>query len=85
MTPVEVVWYDAYDMDGWMSHNDAALNSPPEQRGQLARTRGWLYSRDDFKVVVAMTWAPEVDRRDEASMRGIMVIPMGMVVEVIEQ
>jgi hypothetical protein len=85
MKAVEVVWHDAFDMSGWMSLNDMVANCPPEQKGQLSRTRGWLHSEDEFKVVLAMTWAPDVDRRDEESMRGIMVIPRGMVVEIIDQ
>ena len=85
MKAVEVVWYDAFDVDGWLSTNDMAANCPPEQKGQLARTRGWLCFEDENKVVVAMTWAPEVDRKDEESLRGIMVIPKGMVVEILEQ
>lgn len=86
MKRVEVVWYDAFDVDvGWTSANNVDFNCPPQQRGTLARTRGWLHSRDDNKVVIAMTWAPESEGRDEDSMRGVFVIPAGMVEDVIDQ
>jgi hypothetical protein len=82
---VEVVWYDVFDIAGWMSPNDMGVNFPPEQRGQLVRTRGWLYSEDENKVIICRDWAQEVDRKDEESIRGAIAIPRGMIVEVIEQ
>jgi hypothetical protein len=85
MKAVEVVWYDAFDISTWLSRDEVGINFPPESRGKLCRTRGWLVHQDEYKLVVSQTWCPEVESRDEAIVSGNLVVPMGMVVEVIEQ
>jgi hypothetical protein len=85
MKRVEVVWYDAYDMSSWMSRVEMARFFPSDHKGKLQRSRGWLYTEDENKVVIAMTWSSEVDRDDEESLAGVLAIPKGWVVEVIDQ
>lgn len=85
MKAVTVIWYDVFDISGWLSVNDMAVNFPSDQKGQLVRTRGWLYAQDEYKIVVARDWASDVTRTDEESLRGTIAIPKGMVKEIIEE
>lgn len=84
MKPVEVTWYDAYDLSAWYSSDELARLAPTgTKRGALVKTRGWLVFEDELKVVVARDWQPEVDEPGEESMAAVMVIPKGMVEEII--
>lgn len=85
MKAVEIVWYDAFDINAWFSRIELDALIAEKAKSSLCRSRGWLYYKDDDRVVLVMTNQPEVERADEESMAGILVIPRGMVKEIIEQ
>lgn len=82
MRAVEVVWEDAWDIQDWFSRVD--LDATLLEKDMTCRTRGWLYSEDEKRLVVVMTTNPTA-RPDEESMAGVLVIPRGMIKEIIYQ
>lgn len=80
---VEVTWTDAYDMSDWQSEKET-LSRINEDKGFLVKTRGWLVQEDDQRIAVARDWSPNAETIDMHSLRGIMVIPKGWIIEVRE-
>lgn len=84
MKAVEVVWQDAYDVDSWFSKAELDAWLVEKQRSGVCHSLGWLYLQDDTRLVLVMTHQPDVERADEESVAGALVIPVGMVIEVRE-
>lgn len=85
MKAVEVIWKDAYDINAWFSRVELDAALAEKAKSGICRSRGWLYFEDEERVVLAMTLQPDVERMDEESLAGILVIPRGMVIEIKEE
>lgn len=84
MKAVEVVWQDAYDVNSWFSKAELDAWLVEKGKSGICHTLGWLYFQDDARIVLVMTNQPDVERADEESLAGALVIPRGMVMEIKE-
>lgn len=85
MKAVEVTWRDAYDLNAWFSRVELDAALAEQAKSGISRSRGWLYYEDADRIVLVMTVQPDVERADEESMAGILVIPRGMVMDIKEE
>lgn len=85
MKAVEVTWRDVLSIDAWFSQVELDAALAEKAKSGLSRSRGWLYYEDESRIVLVMTVQPDVERLDEESLAGILIIPRGMVIEIKEE
>lgn len=71
---VEVVWRDAFTVDGWHTFQEVVEKS---KSGDKARTVGWLIHEDEIRIVLASGIGLDL----ETEVGSAWVIPKEMIVE----
>lgn len=87
MRLVEVLWNDAFEVEGtdWFSVEEAEQKIPPDMKGVSQLSIGYIFRENDNGVILVQTYSPNEKDKTANSLSGLMFIPRPMIVEIREK
>jgi hypothetical protein len=84
MRLVEILWNDAFEVDGtdWFSAEELEQRIPVDKKGEAQLSIGYVFRENDNGIILVQTHTPEENDKKANSLSGILFIPRPMILEV---